>query len=184
METSKMTERPNPGYANEDEMIADLAGEARMLGRLFARKWHGVIPPEDIYQTALLGAVLAFRSYDPAQAQGLPMRNWICSKMRFAIYDLRRAEKGRNRTARIAAIHISIDRCPQGFLAVDGFRALSARLDVERLMKKVPADSRPIIRRHFLEGETLDEIAAGENYSGKRAWQIERKGLNAMRAAA
>jgi RNA polymerase sigma factor (sigma-70 family) len=177
-----MRDDTNLRYVSEEEMIEDLAGEAKMLARVFGRKWRGRIPPDDIYQTALLGAILAFRNYDAAQC--LPMRNWICSKMRFAIYDLRRAEIGRNRTARNEGIHLSIDNCPQSYLAADGFRSVFARLDVERLIATVPPKFREIIRRRHLADESLAEIAAGKPVGISMISQIDRRGIAMMRASA
>ncbi|HVY92600.1 MAG TPA: hypothetical protein VHA14_07625 [Bryobacteraceae bacterium] len=178
-----MSPDPNPTYANEEEMVADLAGEAKMLGRMFARKWNGKFEPEDLTQVALLAAVSALRIHDPSH--GITMRNWIRSKMRWAIHDHIRLEMGRvGRVGRASFVEVSADRCPPALLAVDNSPALFAKLDVERLLTKIRPRIRRIIERHHLEHETLKAIADEESVHLSYIGALDHGGLRAMRRAA
>lgn len=183
METEEMSPHPNPTYATEDEMVSDLIGEARMLGRMHARKWRRKFEPEDFVQVALLSAVVAFRAYDPSH--GISMRNWIRSKMRWAIHDHIRAEMGKvGSHGRGESIEVSADNCPPALLAVDDSSALFAKLDVERLLTTLPLRTRRIVQRLQLRQHTLETVATDEEMHLSRVSQLNRQGLRAMRKAA
>jgi len=138
-------------------MLAALAGDAaayRMLLQGLTRhlrgyyaKRLGAAAAEDAVQESLIAIHAKRATYDPAR----PFTAWVYGIARYKLVDEYRRNK------RTAAI--SLDDAGELF-AGDESAALVARRDVEKLLAKLPAAKRDLVRAVKLDGHSIAEAAA------------------------
>jgi RNA polymerase sigma-70 factor (ECF subfamily) len=140
-----------------DWMLAALAGDAAAYRRLlaalsghlrsfFARR-VGPSAAEDLVQETLIAIHTRRETYESS----LPFTAWVYGIARYKLIDEYRREKRR------AAV--SLDDAPELF-ARDEAESAGARRDVEKLLAKLPAAKRAMVRAIKLEGVSVAEAAA------------------------
>jgi RNA polymerase sigma-70 factor, ECF subfamily len=140
-----------------DWMVAGLAGDSvayrRLLGQLtgvlrgyFARR-IGPSQAEDLVQDTLIAIHTKRETYDP----GMPLTAWVYGIARYKLIDEYRREK-RKPT-------VPLDEAPELF-ARDEAESAGARRDVEKLLAKLPAAKRALVRAIKLDGLSVAEAAA------------------------
>jgi RNA polymerase sigma-70 factor (ECF subfamily) len=140
-----------------DWMLAGLAGDAAAYRRLlaalsghlrsfFARR-VGPNAAEDMVQETLIAIHTKRETYDP----GLPLTAWVYGIARYKLIDEYRREKRRP--------SVPLDEAPELF-AHDEVESAGARRDVEKLLAKLPAAKRALVRAIRLEGQSVAETAA------------------------
>jgi RNA polymerase sigma-70 factor (ECF subfamily) len=138
-------------------MLAGLAGDAgayrRLLAALsghlrsfFARR-VGPNAAEDLVQETLIAIHTRRETYDP----GLPLTAWVYGIARYKLIDEYRREKRRPT--------VPLDDAPELF-AHDEAESAGARRDVEKLLAKLPAAKRALVRAIKLDGLSVAEAAA------------------------
>ena len=138
-------------------MLAALAGDAaayRMLLQGLTRhlrgyyaKRLGAAAAEDAVQETLIAVHAKRATYDPAR----PFTAWVYGIARYKLVDEYR------RTKRAAAV--SLDDAGDLFGA-DEAEAASAKRDVEKLLARLPAAKRDLVRAVKLDGHSIAEAAA------------------------
>jgi RNA polymerase sigma-70 factor (ECF subfamily) len=140
-----------------DWMLAALAGDAgayrkllqdltRHLRGYYARRL-GAAAAEDVVQETLVAIHTRRATYDPTR----PFTAWVYGIARYKLVD----EYRRNR--RTAAV--PLDEADALFTA-DESEAASAKRDVEKLLAKLPAAKRDMVRAVKLEGHSIADTAA------------------------
>ena len=145
-----------------DWMVAGLAGDAaayrRLLGELagalrgyFARR-IGPAEAEDLVQDTLIAIHSKRESYDPSQ----PLTAWVYGIARYKLIDEFRRGKRRAQVPMEDA---------ENLFAHDAREELTARRDVEKLLAKLPATKRDLVRAIKLDGASVAETAARSGQS-------------------
>jgi RNA polymerase sigma-70 factor (ECF subfamily) len=140
-----------------DWMLAGLAGDAAAYRRLlaalsghlrsfFARR-VGPDAAEDLVQETLIAIHTRRETYDP----GLPLTAWVYGIARYKLIDGYRREKRRPT--------VPLDEAPELF-AHDEVESAGARRDVEKLLAKLPAARRALVKAIKLDGLSVAETAA------------------------
>ena len=140
-----------------DWMLAGLAGDAAAYRRLlaalsghlrsfFARR-VGPSAAEDLVQETLIAIHTKRETYEAS----LPLTAWVYGIARYKLIDEYRREK-RKAT-------VPLDEAPELF-ARDEAEAAGARRDVEKLLAKLPAAKRALVRAIKLDGLSVAEMAA------------------------
>jgi RNA polymerase sigma factor (sigma-70 family) len=172
----------------EDEIPVIFLVHARQLAGRGARKWHFRIPAEDLRQSALLAAVLAFRSFDPAKL--VPIHIWIKTKMAYAVIDALRYEfhiRSGSLAAgeSIPATAEMLDGCPEKLRlpARDNWPATEAAMNIGVALESLNPRQREVIERRYFRGETQLEIATDLGCHFSWVSQIEKAACLKMRSA-
>ncbi len=145
-----------------DWMLAALGGDAAAYRRLlsaltghlrayFVRR-VGPSAAEDLVQETLIAMHAKRATYDPAQ----PLTAWVYGIARYKLIDEYRREKRR------AAV--PLDEAPELFAAEETEAAIAAR-DVEKLLAKLPAPKRALVRAIKLDGASVADTAAQSGQS-------------------
>jgi RNA polymerase sigma-70 factor, ECF subfamily len=140
-----------------DWMLAGLAGDATAYRRLlaalsghlrsfFARR-AGPSAAEDLVQETLIAIHTKRETYEAS----LPLTAWVYGIARYKLIDEYRREK-RKAT-------VPLDEAPELF-ARDEAESAGARRDVEKLLAKLPAAKRALVRAIKLDGVSVAEVAA------------------------
>ena len=140
-----------------DWMLAALAGDAvayRMLLQGLTRHLRGYYArrlnpaaAEDVVQETLIAIHTKRSTYDPER----PFTAWVYGIARYKLVDeFRRSKRG-------AAV--PLDDAGELF-AADEMQAASARRDVEKLLAKLPAAKRELVRDVKLDGHSIADTAA------------------------
>ena len=140
-----------------DWMLAALAGDAsayrsllsgltRHLRGYYARRL-GPAAAEDVVQETLIAIHTRRATYDPQR----PFTAWVYGIARYKLVDEYRRGK---RTAAVP-----LDEAGDLFTA-DEAQAAIARRDVEKLLAKLPAAKRDLVREIKLEGHSIADTAA------------------------
>jgi RNA polymerase sigma-70 factor, ECF subfamily len=143
-------------------MVAGLAGDAAAYRRLlealtgvlrgyFARR-IGPAEAEDLVQDTLIAIHTKRESYDP----GMPLTAWVYGIARYKLIDEFRRSKRRAQVPLEDAENI---------FAHDEREELTARRDVEKLLAKLPAAKRALVRAIKLDGASVAETAAKSGQS-------------------
>ena len=141
-------------------MLAALAGDAAAYRRLlaalsghlrayFARRTNDA---EDLVQETLVAIHAKRETYDPA----LPFTAWVYGIARYKLVDEYRRRKRR--------ATVPLDEAPELF-AADENAAQTARRDVEKLLARLPAARRALVRAVKLEGRSVADTAAAAGLS-------------------
>jgi RNA polymerase sigma-70 factor (ECF subfamily) len=140
-----------------DWMIAALAGDAtayrqllqeltRHLRGYFAKRL-GAAAAEDVVQETLIAIHSRRATYDPSR----PFTAWVYGIARYKLVDeFRRTKRG---------VTVPLDGAGELFGA-DEAEAATARRDVEKLLAKLPAAKRALVRAVKIEGHTIADMAA------------------------
>ena len=132
------------GDANAYRML--LQGLTRHLRGYYARRLNPAAA-EDVVQEALIAIHMRRATYDPER----PFTAWVYGIARYKLVDeFRRNKRG-------AAV--PLDDTGELFTA-DEAEAAGARRDVEKLLAKLPAAKRELVRDVKLEGHSIAEAAA------------------------
>lgn len=140
-----------------DWMLAALAGDAaayrsllsgltRHLRGYYARRL-GPAAAEDVVQETLIAIHTRRATYDPQR----PFTAWVYGIARYKLVDEYRRNK------RAAAV--PLDEAGELFTE-DEAQAAIARRDVEKLLAKLPAAKRDLVREIKLEGHSIADTAA------------------------
>jgi RNA polymerase sigma-70 factor (ECF subfamily) len=138
-------------------MVAGLAGDAAAYARLlaalsghlrgfFARRVDQSTA-EDLVQETLIAMHTRRETYDPS----LPLTAWVYGIARYKLIDEYRREKRK--------ASVPLDEAPDLF-AHDEAESAGARRDVEKLLAKLPAAKRALVKAIKLEGLSVAEAAA------------------------
>lgn len=165
--------------------------EAQRAAREFVRS-HPLTRPyyEDILSDALLGAAGARASYDPTR--GVPFGVYALRRARGAVLDgartrspFTRGEHANGMTAENApphrqpAVNLS-DRIPT---QRSPYEQADARIDLARLLKRLPPRLALIVRAYDLDGLTLLEISKALGVSESRVCQLRAQAFRLARTA-
>jgi RNA polymerase sigma-70 factor (ECF subfamily) len=143
-------------------MLAGLAGDAAAYRNLltglgghlrafFARR-VGPAAAEDLVQETLIAVHTRRGTYDPS----LPLTAWVYGIARYKLIDEYRREKRR--------ATVPLDEAPELF-AADEREAAAASRDVEKLLAKLPAAKRALVKAIKLDGASVAETAAAGGFS-------------------
>jgi RNA polymerase sigma-70 factor (ECF subfamily) len=142
-------------------MLAGLGGDraaysrllAQLSGHLRAYFVRRVGPDaEDLVQETLIAIHTKRATYDPS----LPFTAWVHGIARYKLIDQWRREKRR--------ATVALDDAPELF-AQDAAEAAGAKRDVEKLLAKLPAQKRDLVRAVKLEGRSIAEEAEARGLS-------------------
>lgn len=136
-------------------MLAGLGGDRAAYSRLLAQlsghlrayfaKRIGA-DAEDLVQETLIAIHTRRATYDPS----LPFTAWVHGIARYKLIDAWRRDRRR--------VHVALEDAPELF-AHDNAEAAGARRDVEKLLAKLPAQKRDLVRAVKLEGQSIAEQA-------------------------
>jgi RNA polymerase sigma-70 factor (ECF subfamily) len=140
-----------------DWMLAALSGDAsayrtllsgltRHLRGYYARRL-GPAAAEDVVQETLIAIHTRRATYDPQR----PFTAWVYGIARYKLVDEYRRSK--------RATAVSLDDAGELFTA-DEAEAATAKRDVEKLLAKLPAAKRALVREVKLEGHSIADTAA------------------------
>jgi RNA polymerase sigma-70 factor (ECF subfamily) len=144
-----------------DWMLAGLGGDraaySRLLAQLsghlrayFARRVGA--DAEDLVQETLIAIHTKRATYDPT----LPFTAWVHGIARYKLIDAFRRDKRR--------ATVPLEDAPELF-AHDEAEASAARRDVEKLLAKLPAQKRDLVRAVKLEGRSIADEAKARGVS-------------------
>ncbi len=139
-----------------DWMVAALGGDAASYRRLLAaltghlRAYYvrrvGPATAEDLVQETLIAVHSRRATYDPAQ----PLTAWVYGIARYKLIDeFRRARRRAS---------VPLEDAGELF-AADETEALSARRDVEQLLRRLPQAKQRLVRAVKLDGSSIAEVA-------------------------
>lgn len=145
-----------------DWMVAGLAGDAVAYRRLlealtgmlrgyFVRR-IGPAQAEDLVQDTLIAIHTKRESYDPSQ----PLTAWVYGIARYKLIDEFRRGKRR--------AQVPLDEA-ENIFAHDEREELTASRDLEKLLAKLPAAKRALVRAIKLDGDSVAETAAKSGQS-------------------
>lgn len=158
-------------------MLASLAGDARahralltallpVLRRYFARKGVNDADIDDLVQMTLIAVHERGDTYDP----GKPFAPWIYAIARYKMIDqFRRTRK-----------HIGLDDIGELADACDFSEALTARLDIDAQLTRLPGKQAAAVRAIRIEQLSVAETAAREGLSPSDVKISVHRGLKAL----
>lgn len=156
----------------DDVRHISLMMSARSVVSSASRSLHSTCPQEDLEAFGLRGLWEAATRFDPQR--GVPFAAYATSRVRGAIVDSLRSDGSlpRRRAGKDGAVNrlgypVDVDELmpeePDRLLE----RAQMLRL-VEEVLDQMPYERAEVIRRHYLEGEALSDIAREQGRS--RSW--------------
>jgi RNA polymerase sigma-70 factor (ECF subfamily) len=145
-----------------DWMLAALAGDAGAYRKLlhaltrhlrgYYAKRLGMAAAEDVVQETLIAIHARRATYDPAR----PFTAWVHGIARYKLVDEFRRSCRR--------VTVALDDAGDLFGADDA-AAATARRDVEKLLAKLPAAKRALVRAVKIEGHSIADAAAATGMS-------------------
>ena len=148
------------------ELLRKLQGHLRAY---FARRIGRAAEAEDLLQETLIAMHTRRATYDPAR----PFTAWVHAIARYKLIDFYRRTKRRAED--------TLDDPDTLFTASDA-QAAEAKLDVERLLHRLPEKTRRLIRDVKIEGLSTAEAAARHAMSESAVKVGVHRGLKALGA--
>lgn len=147
---------------------------------------------DDAVSDALYGAALAWATYDPDR--GASFDTWVITKARGAILDgiIRRAPLGKVDMRKGMTLRNAPPwrQPPVSLDATDlipaqrepsDYERVEERLDLDRLLARLPPRQAQVLRDTFLADQTLEQVAAQMGVSVTRVCQLRQQALKALR---
>lgn len=156
------------GIDGDAKRDALLRASTPLLATFFSRRiGHAQADLDDLVQEALIAVYLGYAHYDRSR----PFRSWLFGIARHKMVDYFRSRR----------IHQPIDHVDD-MPVVEGFEAeTSARLDVERLLRALPAKQANAIRDTQIAGLTSAETASLRGMGESDVRVSVHRGVKAMR---
>jgi RNA polymerase sigma factor (sigma-70 family) len=171
-----------PLTPEQAELAARYFRLAMWLGWLFAKRHH--LDADEVHSYLHECLCLIARDVDPRRVHE-PGRAYFSRGIRNALVDYLRHERrrGRLRVTRSLVAPWPYAAGRDLFLATGdhGPQTLGDREHVESLLRRLPADRTALLRRHYLGGETREEIARELGVALRTVDQRILRALNRLR---
>lgn len=152
----------------DDGWNARIRAASPLLAAFFGRRiGHGQADLDDLVQESLIAAYLHRTRYD----HNRPFHAWLFGIARHKLADYRRTQKP----------HSSLQSLDESLAVRDFEPAATARLDVERLLRMLPAKQANVIRDMHLIGLSSAEASSLRAISEADVRVSVHRGVKAMR---
>ena len=174
---------------NSDRLVIDHLNFARQFARQFCRSLPSHVDVDAVESDALLGLILAARAFDPLR--GVIFTTYAKRRIRGAILDGLRERQGRGQRQHMRFVSLSTpmgDEVTLGDVLADRGLPVDSALEqteeIARLLRPARRVARRLVREHFIEGYSQEEIARRHGLSPSRVSQLIHEARKRIREMA